>query len=319
MTGIHTHPSISGAAAGRHQPSTRPSPGSRIPADTTTRRYARIPGNAAQMRTPKATPCTSPQTGPPEYRRIPRFLFAIRGTYHSECPDEHIPLPGIHRQRMRTWQQQRNVTGTMLTHTVDDRHVSCLCSRWEQSGVAGATLPRLDRLASQTLATAGLLDIQHQLQHTTGRQLLAEPIRRPRPVRYHTTRRKAPHARLPLTPHRRHLHRTTMRSLPHPQQAIHTTSRHHTPTQPRSNPIFPMIEPFFASHLNHRQMRVRMIEILTNHGMPVMVVLLFEIRRRRQHQHPIATQILTQRARHTCSRVTPITGTPRINPIIDVQ
>ena len=68
MTGIHTHPSISGAAAGRHQPSTRLSPGSRIPADTTTRRYARIPGNAAQMRTPKRHPAPAhrqdhPNTG----------------------------------------------------------------------------------------------------------------------------------------------------------------------------------------------------------------------------------------------------------------
>lgn len=64
----------------------------------------------------------------------------------------------------------------MLTHTVDDRHVSCLCSRWEELGVAGATLPRLDRLAGQALAAAGLLDIQHQLQHAAGRQLPAEPI-----------------------------------------------------------------------------------------------------------------------------------------------
>lgn len=91
MTGIHTYPSISGAAADRHQPSTRPSPGSRIPADTTTRRYARIPGNAAQMRAPKATPCISPQTGPPEYRRIPRFLFAIRGTYQANARMSTFP------------------------------------------------------------------------------------------------------------------------------------------------------------------------------------------------------------------------------------
>lgn len=68
MTGIHTYPSISGAAADRHQPSTRPSPGSRITADTTTRRYARIPGNAAQMRAPKRHPAPAhrqdhPNTG----------------------------------------------------------------------------------------------------------------------------------------------------------------------------------------------------------------------------------------------------------------
>lgn len=185
--------------------------------------------------------------------------------------------------------------------------------------MTGATLPRLDRLAGQALAAAGLFDVQHQLQHAAGRQLPTKPIRRPRPIRHHTTRRKTPHTRLPLTPHRRHLHHTTMSSLPHPQQTIHTTSRHHTPTQPRRNPIFPMIEPFFASHLNHRQMRVRMVKILANHGMSRMVVLLLEIRRRRQHQHTITTQILTQRTRHPRIRVPPITRTPRINPRIRLQ
>lgn len=42
--------------------------------------------------------------------------------------------------------------------------------------MAGATLPHLDRLAGQALAAAGLLDVQHQLQHITGRQRPAEPI-----------------------------------------------------------------------------------------------------------------------------------------------
>ena len=40
---------------------------------------------------PKATPCTSPQTGPPEYRRIPRFLFAIRGTYQANARMSTFP------------------------------------------------------------------------------------------------------------------------------------------------------------------------------------------------------------------------------------
>lgn len=175
MTGIHTHPSISGAAADRHQPSTRPSP---VPVSQPTQ----------QLEDTRASPATRHKCAPqsdtlhqPTDRttRIPAHSpVPVRNSWNvsSECPDEHIPLPGIHRQRMRTWQQQRYVTGTMLTHTVDDRHVSCLCSRWEQSGVAGAALPRLDRLACQALAAAGLLDVQHQLQHITGRQLPAEPI-----------------------------------------------------------------------------------------------------------------------------------------------
>ena len=158
---IHAHLSVSGAAAGRHQPSTRPSPGSCIPAHTTTRRYVRIPGNAAQMRTQTRCPAlegrqdhpntrTSPSprshddAATRRYTRIPGSMTGIRaqtrhpapahrhdhpntgafpgsctqirGTYHSECLDKHIPLPGIHRQRMRTRQQQRHATGTIDSH-----------------------------------------------------------------------------------------------------------------------------------------------------------------------------------------------------------
>ena len=183
-----------------------------------------------------------------------------------------------------------------LTHTVDDRHVSCLCSRWEELGVAGATLPRPHRLSRQTPTTTMLPDIQHQLQHTTRHQHPTKPIRRPRPIRHHTTRRKTPHTRLPLTPHRRHLHRTTMRSLPHPQQAIHTTSRHHTPTQPRIQTTHPTPIPPGTRLLRQRH-RIHMMVIPTHHPRGRRIILL-EIRRRRQHQYTIRAQILTQRTRH---------------------
>ena len=178
--------------------------------------------------------------------------------------------------------------------------------------MAGAALPHPDRLAGQALAAAGLFDIQHQLQHAAGRQLPTKPIRRPRPIRHHTTRRKTPHTRLPLTPHTRHLHRTTMRSLPHPQQTIHTTSRHHTPTQPRIQTTHPIPVPPGTRLLRQRH-RIHMMVVPTHHPRTRRVILL-EIRRRRQHQHPITTQILTQRTRHPRIRVPPITRTPRINP-----
>lgn len=80
-------------------------------------------------------------------------------------------------------------TTTPANHTAHNPIDSCTCNnrqkpthstgsavRWEELGVAGAALPRLDRLAGQALATAGLLDVQHQFQHITGRQRPAEPI-----------------------------------------------------------------------------------------------------------------------------------------------
>lgn len=111
---------------------------------------------------------------------------------------------------------------------------SCLCSRSavrrEELGVTGATLPRPHRLSRQTPTTTRLPDIQHQLQHTTRHQHPTKPIRRPRPIRHHTTRRKTPPH--PVPPH------TPPKTPPpndHAQPATSPTNHPHHQPAPHAN------------------------------------------------------------------------------------